>query len=87
MMLLLAAISGPAFAAGSFLTQRHVITSRSGSHVVADGSHNVADEADVDAYGNEVSNAVAEYSLDDAGELYELHSPQTELPRLGSPES
>ena len=41
----------------------------------------------IDLYGNEVSDAVAEYTLDPAGSLYELHSPQTELPRLGIPQS
>jgi hypothetical protein len=41
----------------------------------------------VDLYGNEVIDAIATYSLDPAGSLYELHSPQTELPRLGSPKS
>jgi hypothetical protein len=41
----------------------------------------------VDLYGNEVTDAVAKYTLDPAGSLYELHSPQTELPRLGSPKS
>jgi hypothetical protein len=47
------------------------------------------DETDgvVDLYGNEVSDAVARYTLDPAGSLYELHSPQTELIRLGSPKS
>jgi hypothetical protein len=38
-----------------------------------------------DLYGNEVSDAVARYRLDDAGSLYEVHSPQTELPRLAAP--
>jgi hypothetical protein len=38
-----------------------------------------------DLYGNEVSDAVARFKLDDAGSLYEVHSPQTELPRLASP--
>jgi len=38
-------------------------------------------------YGNRVTPAVATYQLDDAGTLYELHSPQTQLPRLGSPKS
>lgn len=38
-----------------------------------------------DFYGNEVVDAVARYKLDDEGSLYELHSPQTELPRLASP--
>ena len=41
----------------------------------------------IDLYGNEVTNAVAEYTVDPGGSLYELHSPQTELPRLGSPKS
>jgi len=41
----------------------------------------------VDLYGNDVIDAVATYSLDPTGTLYELHSPQTELPRLGSPKS
>ncbi|HEY3042676.1 MAG TPA: hypothetical protein VGJ39_01550 [Vicinamibacterales bacterium] len=38
-----------------------------------------------DLYGNEVSDAVARYKLDDEGSLYEVHSPQTELPRLAPP--
>jgi hypothetical protein len=50
-----------------------------------DGEPN-EDEA-TDAYGNRVTPAVATYQLDAAGTLYELHSPQTQLPRLGSPKS
>jgi hypothetical protein len=41
----------------------------------------------VDLYGNQVTAAVAKYKLDATGTLYELHSPQTELPRLPSPKS
>ena len=44
-------------------------------------------EGTVDLYGNEVSDAVAKYRTDVTGSLYELHSPHTELPRLGSPKS
>ena len=44
-------------------------------------------DAFVDRYGNEVSDAVATYTFDRAGSLYELHSPQTEIPRLGIPKS
>ena len=40
-----------------------------------------------DLYGNDVTSAVAKYSLDATGSLYEVHSPQTELPRLASPKS
>ena len=61
--------------------------------LVADNER--ADEADhedavdgfVDMYGNEVTDAIATYTFDRRGSLYELHSPQTELPRLGIPKS
>ena len=42
-------------------------------------------DAFTDLYGNEVSDAIATYKFDQSGSLYELHSPQTELPRLGIP--
>jgi hypothetical protein len=45
------------------------------------------DDGTVDLYGNDVSDAVARYQVDPEGSLYELHSPHTELPRLGSPKS
>ena len=38
-----------------------------------------------DLYGNEVTDAVTKYKLDVDGGLYEVHSPETELPRLASP--
>ena len=41
----------------------------------------------VDLYGNEVTAAIATYKLDGSGALYELHSPQTELPQLAPPKS
>jgi hypothetical protein len=44
------------------------------------------DEED-DLLGNPVSPAVATYKFDATGSLYETHSPQTELPRLGSGKS
>ena len=40
-----------------------------------------------DVYDNGVTAAVATYKFDATGTLYELHSPQTELPRLASPKS
>ena len=42
-------------------------------------------DASVDFNGNEVRPAVAQYKVDPAGALYEEHSPETEVPRLGSP--
>ena len=52
-------------------------------------SEDAGDDVDglIDLYGNGVSPAVATYSLDALGSLYEEHSPQTELPRLGSPKT
>ena len=46
-----------------------------------------SNDAFTDLYGNEVNDALATYTFDQSGSLYELHSPQTELPRLGSPKS
>jgi hypothetical protein len=39
----------------------------------------------VDRYGNEVRKAVASYKVDLAGEWYEEHSPDTEVPKLRPP--
>jgi hypothetical protein len=41
----------------------------------------------LDLYGNEVTDAVAKYRFDASGSLYELHSPQTEVPKLAPPKS
>jgi hypothetical protein len=55
------------------------------------GIHATSGDADeenaTDLLGNPVSDAIAKYKLDPAGGLYELHSPQTELPRLAAPKS
>jgi hypothetical protein len=40
-----------------------------------------------DRFGNEVSDAVAEFKLDGTGSLYEVHSPDTELAALPAPVS
>lgn len=39
----------------------------------------------VDLEGDEVSPALATYGIDRDGNLFEVHSPQTEEPRLSSP--
>ncbi len=41
----------------------------------------------LDLYGNEVTDAVAKYRFDASGSLYELHSPQTEVPKLAPPKT
>ena len=39
-----------------------------------------------DLFGNEIEEAVADYRIDLRGGLYERHSPDTAVPRLGVPE-
>ena len=56
-------------------------TSRASTDVMSETEEDSA----VDMYGNEISSAVAQYKLDATGSLYELHSPNTALPRLVSP--
>ena len=84
--LVLIAVAVLAFAGGTFLTPQPVTSSRSTPAVVA-ASRDSANQGDVDSYGNEVTPAVAEYSLDPAGNPYELHAPQIELPHLAAPQS
>ena len=86
LILVLVAVAAPAFTAGSFLTPA-VISSLSPAPIACSPDDLNDGDGPVDVYGNHVSSAVAEYAWDcDDGE-YELHSPQTEVARLGSPES
>jgi hypothetical protein len=75
-----AAVPGPAIAAAEIAGP--VAGVREDPDESADGSAGFTD-----LYGNEVTDAVATYTFDQSGSLYELHSPQTELPRLGIPKS
>jgi hypothetical protein len=89
----------PFLVAGALLTPRsvtaslpeNIIDTPDEMTVVAPGPSRLDDDqeesAPADLFGNPVSDAVARYKFDAAGSLYELHSPQTELPRLGSPKS
>lgn len=45
------------------------------------------DAGEVDLFGNDVTDAVARYRLDATGSLYEVHSPQTEIPKLAAPKT
>ena len=86
MALILIAVAVLAFAGGAVVTPLPVTPSLSHPQVVA-ASRDTADEGDLDAYGNEITHAVAEYSVDPTGSLYELHAPQVEIQRLASPKS
>jgi hypothetical protein len=39
----------------------------------------------LDVRGNEIARPLARYRVDERGSLYEVHSPQTEVPRLKPP--
>jgi hypothetical protein len=39
----------------------------------------------VDLFGNEVEEAIADYRIDVRGSVYERHSPETAVQKLGSP--
>ena len=41
----------------------------------------------VDLFGNEVEDALADYRFDLRGDVYERHSPDTAVQKLGSPSS
>ncbi len=84
--LLLIAVAALAFVWGSRVTPPPVTTSRLQRQVVP-ASQDSAITDEVDEFGNDVNNAVAQYALDPAGSVYELHAPQVELPRLASPQS
>jgi hypothetical protein len=84
--LVLIAVAVLSFTGRAVLTPQSATASPSPPPVV-EASRDSANSPPLDAYGNEITHAVAEYSLDPAGTLYELHTPQVELPRLGSPKS
>jgi len=44
-----------------------------------------AGEPHLDIYGNEIEDALGDYRIDPAGDVYERHSPETEVARLGPP--
>ena len=81
-LLLVGITTVAAIGAGHSATQSRAF--RSGQHA-ADDTTTDSRDATVDFNGNEVRRAVARYKVDPLGALYEEHSPDTEVPRLGSP--
>jgi hypothetical protein len=76
-----------AFAAGRQFGRASRHPAPHGSHIAVTPATPANDDAVIDAYGNEVTDAVATYKLDSSGGVYEEHSPQTEVPQLGSPKT
>jgi len=57
-----------------------------GEPQVEPGDSDDAADPRFDLFGNEIEEAVADYRFDLRGGLYERHSPDTAVPRLGTPE-
>jgi len=72
----------------SFPAEHPPATAVDDSPALADEAYALEDESprEYDIRGNEIVRPVERYSVDPGGMLYELHSPQTEIPRLPSPE-
>jgi hypothetical protein len=90
-ILVASSVSAPSRPSSVCRAASNVVTVFHDVAAVAANNVNDAEEEDAkgspDLYGNEVRDAVTKYKLDDTGSLYEVHSPQTELPRLASPTS
>ena len=63
------------------------LTSAANAQIAAESSRDFITMPSGAAFQIPITDAVAKYKLDSDGSLYELHSPQTQLPRLGSPKS
>lgn len=58
-----------------------------GEPLVEPGDSSEPPDPRFDLFGNEIEEAVADYRIDLRGGLYERHSPDTAVPKLGSPKT
>lgn len=84
------AVIGREYAAASAATTQVTASFELSSPAITDvpaASPKLADQDTprVDLYGNEVEDAIGDYRVDGTGDLYEAHSPDTEVTRLGAP--
>ena len=91
-LLVLAGLLGHEYRAREAVVTTRVTSTQLASPTVADRpviSRGLADENAplVDVYGNEIEEAVGDYRVDGTGDLYETHTPDTEVTRLGPPTS
>ena len=75
-------------------SRHHVqMTPSSTAPVLDDTTHSqgfgadAATEPRFDLYGNQIEDAVGDYRIDPRGDIYERHSPGTEVTRLAAPSS
>ena len=57
----------------------------SGGSLVESRDVTHSEDPRVDLFGNEIEEAIADYRIDLRGGIYERHSPETEVAKLGSP--
>jgi hypothetical protein len=69
----------PAASSSASLIDPGAMTEAESSAADSDAPHQL------DVRGNEIARPVARYRVDERGSLYEVHSPETEVPRLKSP--
>jgi hypothetical protein len=69
----------PAASSSASLMEPGAIAGGEASTVETDAPHRL------DVRGNEIARPVARYRVDERGSLYEVHSPETEVPRLKAP--
>jgi hypothetical protein len=77
--------ASPAIDRSEFAVSNPTFGDRTGRGRFADGDADSGPAEDV--RGNDVDAAVARYQVDTSGNLYEEHSPQTEIPRLPAAKS
>jgi len=56
-----------------------------GSDHIPASDRGAGSSSGIDVFGNEVDEAVGDYRVDARGDLYERHSPDTEVPKLRPP--
>ena len=76
-------VPAPAAAGIHAPAHAHDTPAPSRTHPVREVPDDVA--RSIDLRGNEIARPVARYRVDARGTLYEVHSPQTEVPRLKAP--
>jgi hypothetical protein len=66
---------------------RSSATTLPASHLESEQSVPETAEPRIDRFGNEVNDAVGDYRIDSGGNVYESHSPETEITPLAAPRS
>lgn len=73
---------------GSAARAQDVIREVGAFDLSSGSSEDDEDSSEAELLGDDdIMTAIATYTVDNTGSVYELHSPHTEVPQLGSPKS